>query len=115
MTEVCRFDFNSICVAVFDRDSAGAAQAQWVHTNYLLSHDRESFFGCSGRQTLANRRQGVQMISTRNFSVYAKTLSAPRQRRLLMAARGGLADPLSDLELEEKAASLFATEWTRLG
>jgi len=38
-----------------------------VWTNHLLSHDGESFFGCSGMQASANTPQGINYFSAENF------------------------------------------------
>src|ERR1700729_3291707 len=74
MTDVCRFNFDAVWVAVFHSSNGCRSSTMAiglliaVRTNHSLSHDGESFFRC--RAMLARRRnrpQGVQMISARKF------------------------------------------------
>jgi hypothetical protein len=69
MTDVCRFDFNSVWVVAFDRSSAatltnnGDRAADRGSANDCLSHDGKSFFGCSEMRMPANGPRSSRIIS----------------------------------------------------
>jgi hypothetical protein len=104
MTDVCRFDFNSVGVAAFDRSSAAVPTGNRKRTadrdsaNDWLSHDGKSFFSCSGMQMPANRPRGGQIIlGAKNFSVRHRAAPGQRQRRL--SKMKNAAAPSGDISL----------------
>jgi hypothetical protein len=100
MTDVCRFDFNSVWVVAFDRSGAatltdnGDRTADRGSANDCLSHDGKRFFGYSGRRMPANRPRGGPIILSAKIFLLFDNRQRPLQRRGILSKMNKLQLPL---------------------